>query len=539
MFQQQVGLNSILKEGGRHFSGVDEALLRNIEACKNLAKITSTSLGPHGTNKLIVNHIGKHFVTSDTSTMVEELEVMHPAAKMLVLSAKSQEQECGDCTNFTVTFGGELLAKAEELLKEGIHAADIIKGYTLARDKAVEVFNSNRCWHVTDMYSKEQLQQCVQTAISAKQLGQEANLAKLVAEASCICMPKVPSNFDVDNIRVTKVVGGLLSRSFVVEGMALARSCVGVCQSKKKCKVAVYANGIEMSATETKGTVLLNNAEELMNFTKSEEAKMEEFIKSIKDAGVEFVVAGSTITEIAVHYLNKYDLMTLKVPSKFELKRVCRTLGATAIIRTGPPLPEEMGYAESVEVEEIASQKVTVIKTGDSKVATIVLRGATPNVLDEMERSIDDAANVVRCTTRDPHFVPGAGATEIELAHELQQFGATVPGLEQYAVLKFAEALEVVPKVLAQNAGHNHTEAITALYAAHQKGEKAVGVDVESGELLCNAKDKLILDHGESKKWALRFACDAILTVLQVDQIIMAKQAGGPKGGGGGGRDDD
>merc|ERR1719161_3258969 len=319
----------------------------------------------------------------------------------------------------------------------------------------------------------------------------------------------------------------------------MARSCIGVCQSKKKCKVAVYANGIEMSATETKGTVLLESADQLMNFTKSEEAKMDEFIKGIKDAGVDFVVSGSTVTEIAVHYLNKYNIMTLKCPSKFELKRVCRTLGATAIIRTGPPLPEECGYAESVEVEEIASQKVTVIKTADTKVATIVLRGATPNVLDELERSIDDAANVVRCTTKDPHFVCGAGATEIELAHQLQVFGATVPGLEQYAVLKFAEALEVVPKVLAQNAGHNHTEAITALYAAHQKGENAVGVDVDSGELLCNAKDKLILDHGESKKWALRFACDAILTVLQVEQIIMAKQAGGPKGGGGGGRDDD
>merc|ERR1719316_565893 len=242
-----------------------------------------------------------------------------------------------------------------------------------------------------------------------------------------------------------------------------------------------------MSATETKGTVLLNNAEELMNFTKSEEAKMEEFIKSIKDAGVEFVVAGSTVTEIAVHYLNKYGIMTLKCPSKFELKRVCRTLGATAIIRTGPPLPEEMGYAESVEVEEIASQKVTVIKTGDSKVATIVLRGATPNVLDELERSIDDAANVVRCTTRDPHFVSGAGATEIELADKVQQFGATVPGLDQYAVLKFAEPLEVVPKVLAENAGHNYVDVITAMYAAHQKGEKVTGVDVESGALTLDA----------------------------------------------------
>jgi len=218
---------------------------------------------------------------------------------------------------------------------------------------------------------------------------------------------------------------------------------------------------------------------------------------------------------------------------------VCRTVGATSIIRTGAPLPEELGYVESIKVEEISSQKLTVIKSRDAKIATVVLRSASPNVLDELERAVDNAVNVVRCTTREPSFVPGAGATELELAHQLQQFGATVPGLDQHAVLKFAEALEVVPRVLAENAGHNHVDAITALYAAHEKGEKASGVDVDSGALLCNATEKEILDHLETKRWALRFALDAVLTVLQVDQIIMAKQAGGPKQPEGGGRDDD
>merc|ERR1712014_258753 len=177
------------------------------------------------------------------------------------------------------------------------------------------------------------------------------------------------------------------------------------------------------------------------------------------------------------------------VTSKFELRRVCRTVGATSIIRSGPPVPEECGYVESIKVEEYASQKLTVIKTLDSKVATIVLRSTSPNVLDELERAIDNSVNVVRCMAKDAAFVPGAGATEIELAHQLQQFGATVPGLDQYAVMKFAEALEVVPKVLADNAGHNHVDVITALYAAHQKGEKATGIDVTSGALLCNALD--------------------------------------------------
>lgn len=202
-------------------------------------------------------------------------------------------------------------------------------------------------------------------------------------------------------------------------------------------------------------------------------------------------------------------------------------------------MPEELGYVESVEVVEYASQKLTVMKSKDAKISTIVLRSSSPNVLDEIERSIGNAVNVVRCVTKSPGFVPGGGATEIELAHQLQQFGATVPGLDQYAVLKFAEALEVVPKVLAENSGHSHVDALTALYTAHQKGEKATGIDVDSGALLCNAEAGGILDHAETKRWAIRFCLDAVLTILQVDQIIMSKQAGGPKAPEGGARDDD
>jgi len=540
MFQNQGGLQSMLKEGGKHFSGVDEALIRNIEACKNLAQITKTSLGPYGMNKLIVNHLGKHFVTSDTNTIVTELEVMHPAAKLLVMASKSQEQECGDCTNFVVSLGGELLARAEELLKEGIHASDVLKGYELARTKALDTLPSLKVWSCTDVRDVAQLEKCVKTAIASKQLGFEAPLAKLVAQSCVKVMPQKIANFDVDNVRVTKVQGGNPNSSFVVEGMAIARGPSGVINCKEKAKVAVYASGLEAAATEAKGTVLLSNAEELQNFTKGEELAMETFIKSIKEAGVDLVISGGAISEIAGHYLNKYKIMTLKIMSKFELRRVCRTVGATSIIRAGPPLPEELGYVESCKVEEVASTKLTILKTRDSKISTIVLRSASPNILDELERAIDNAVNVVRSVCKDPHFLPGAGATEIELAHQIQQFGATVPGLDQYAVLKFAEALEVVPKVLAENCGHSHVDAITALYADHQKGKKSSGIDVEGGGLLIDAAEEGILDHAESKKWAMRFAVDAVLTVLQVDQIIMAKQAGGPKGdGGAGARDED
>jgi len=429
--------------------------------------------------------------------------------------------------------------RAEELLKEGIHASDVLKGYELSRTKTPEFLENQKVWQCPDVRDAVQLAKCVKSAVAAKQPGYETLLSNLVAQACVKAMPPVANKFEVDNVRVTKIHGGNVKGSFVVEGMAMNTRVMGTETQKEKAKVAVYAQGIELSSTETKGTVLLENADQLLNYTKGEEQRMDEFIKSIRDAGVEVVVSGGSISEIAGHYLNKYKIMAVKTHSKFELQRICRTVGATAIIRTGAPLPEELGYVETMKMEEISSQKLVVIKTRDSRIATVVLRSASPNILDELERAINNAVNVVRNVAKDPMFVPGGGATEIELAHQLQQFGATVPGLDQYAVLKFAESLEVFPTVLAENAGHNHVDVITALYAEHQKGNTKAGVDVDSGALTCDVVEKGVLDHYESKRWAIRFCMDAVLTILQVDQIIMSKQAGGPKAPEGGGRDDD
>eukprot|EP00397_Hematodinium_sp_SG-2012_P017446 GEMP01017840.1.p1 GENE.GEMP01017840.1~~GEMP01017840.1.p1 ORF type:complete len:540 (+),score=157.15 GEMP01017840.1:103-1722(+) len=537
MFKQNTGFQGVMKDGGKHFSGVDEVLLKNIEACKNLAQITRTSLGPSGTSKLIINHLSKHFVTSDTGTMVRELEVMHPAAKMIVLATEAQTYECGDATNFVVTFAGALLHEAEELLKEGIHAADILKGYELANKKVVDWLEQLTCWTLEDFQSEEQLTKAVVTAISAKQLGYETDLAPLLAKAVLQVLPEDKKKFDVDNVRVAKIPGGSLSKSFVIQGMVITRDVITTVRKKEKCKVAIYGGGLQAPEMETKGTVLLENADALIKYSKGEEDKMEEFIKGIVGAGVQVIISGGAVSEIALHFLNKYDIMCVKVTSKFELQRFCKTLGATSIIRAGAPLPEELGYADSVHVEEIASQKITIIRTKDSKVSTIVLRGGTGNTVDEWERALDDGTQIIRGAVKDPRFVAGGGAAEMALASKLQAFGQTVPGLDQYAVLKFAEALEVVPRMLAENSGHNRMETITALHAEHKKGNSTMGVNIEELNGLQDCAANGILDHLRTKSWALRLAVDAVLTVIRVDQIIMAKQAGGPKGGGDGGRD--
>ena len=529
------GLQSILKEGGKHYAGVDEAVMKNIEAAKHLSVLTRSSFGPHGMNKLIVNHLERHFVTRDAAVILQEMEVMHPAAKLVVMAAKSQEQECGDATNFVTVLAGELLNQAEELLKQGVHASDIIRGFEIAGKAAVEQALPALPTHVvSDLHSSSALEPVLSSVIASKQLGLESVVAKLVSEACVAAMPDNPADFNPENVRVAKLVGGGdLYGSYVVNGLVVTRDTLGVQKKKTNAKVAVFSVPLEMTSTETGGNVLITNAAQLMNYTKGEEARMEEFIRSLSDAGVQVVISGGAVQDIALHYLNKFGILILRCTSKFEVKRLAESLGAAQMVRLGAPLPEELGFAESVAVEEISSQKVTVFKSKDSKIASILIRGATVNTLDEVERAIDDAVQCVRCMAvkNERIFCFGGGAAEAEIAEVVRTVAGGCKGLEQYAVHKFAEAIEVIPKILADNAGLRGTEAVASLTAAHAQGKKTACIDVEarsSASPLTDAKDRGIYDHLGTKSWAIRLALDAALTVLRTQHIIVAKQAGGP-----------
>jgi len=274
----------------------------------------------------------------------------------------------------------------------------------------------------------------------------------------------------------------------------------------------------------------LKNAEDLLNYSKSEEKAIEEIIRKISESGAKVVISGSAIGEMAMHFIERYKLMACKVPSKFELRRICKAVGATPLIKLGAPTPEELGHADVVTVEEIGSTKVTIFRqeSDESGISTIVVRSSTSNLADDIERAIDDGVNVFKGMIKDPRFVPGAGATEIELARLLQAFGDSVPGLSQYAIKKYGEAFEVVPRTLAENAGLKATDVLSNLYAVHAKEQVNDGIDVEEGDVK-NVVDLGILDLLTTKHWAIKLATDAALTILRVDQIIMAKRAGGPK----------
>ncbi|XP_075245222.1 T-complex protein 1 subunit theta-like [Convolutriloba macropyga] len=549
------GFASMLKDGAKHYQGLDEAVYRNIEACKELAKTTRSAFGPNGMNKIVINHIEKLFVTSDTATILSELEVQHPAAKLLVLASQQQEKECGDGTNLVLILAGALLEEAEELLRMGLSPTEVIEGYEKAMDKALEYLGELKGNPVQNLRDETEVARAVNTSVCSKQYGYEDFLSELIAKACISSLPADKMHFNVDHVRICKILGSSLLSSEVCKGMVFKRETETTRDEAVNAKVAVYSCPIELLSTETKGTVLINNAEELKSFSKGEENAIEQRIKDIVDSGVEVVVAGGKVHELALHYLNLNNILVVRVPSKFDLRRVARVTKSTILTQLVRPSPEDIGFINSCYLTEIGETNCVVMKQTDedSKIATIIIRGSTDSLMDDVERAIDDGVNTFKALTRDASSVPGAGAAEISLALKLQKHAETCPGMEQYSIKKFADALEAVPKALAENCGVKSAEVLSQLYAAHQAGGFSTGVDIESelpsvtdtnkpsapsgGDSVSSLAP--IRDSYYVKWWALKFATKAACTVLQVDQIIMAKPAGGPKAKGPQGDNDD
>jgi len=331
------------------------------------------------------------------------------------------------------------------------------------------------------------------------------------------------------------------------QGMVFRKTVDSNIIKKENCKVAIYTCPVDSLQTETKGTVLIKTAEELSTFSRGEENMLENQIKAIADSGAEVIVSGGKIGEMAMHFINKYNMMAVRLTSKWDIRRLSRATRATALPRMTAPTKEELGMADNVYVDELGDTAIVVFKVGskESKVSTIVIRGSTDNYMDDIERAIDDGVNVFKGLCKDGRFTAGGGATEIEIAKQVTAWGETHPGLEQYSIKKFGEALEIIPRVLADNSGVKAKEVISQLYAAHNEGKQNVGFDItaDSGEVkgvdknIENASTVLVQDCAEShvydlmiaKHWALKYATNAACTILRVDQIIMAKRAGGPK----------
>jgi len=450
-------------------------------------------------------------------------------AKMLILGSQMQENEVGDATNFVIIIAGELLKAAESLIRMGLKPTEIAEGYEIALDKALEILETLQCAEVKNTRDQKDVEKAIRSAVMSKQYGNEDYLASLITKACISSLPE-QTTFNVDNVRICKILGGGLFNSDVVQGMVFRRCVESNVTIQNNCKVAIFTCPVDALQTETKGTVLIKTAEELTTFSRGEENQLEEQIKAIADAGTGVIVSGGKIGDMALHFINKYKMMAVRLVSKWDIRRLAKATGATALPRMTAPTAEELGMADKVYIDELGDTEIVVFKIGESPLSTVVVRGSTDNYIDDIERAVDDGVNVFKGVCKDGRLTAGGGATEIELAQQIAAWGEQRPGLEQYSIGKFAQALEVIPRVLAENSGVKPKEVISKLYAAHSEGNKNVGFDIEgeSGDVK-DCAESGVYDLMLSKKWALKYATNAACTVLRVDQIIMAKRAGGPK----------
>jgi T-complex protein 1 subunit theta len=564
-YNSAAGLGGMLRNGSKHYSQADDpssgsVVLRNIDACVQISRMLLTSLGPQGRCKLVVNHLGQLSVTSDCAAILKNVEMEHPAAQLLVSAVTKQEELCGDNTNYVLSIGGELLYQTAKLIGKMSWqpANEILAGYQQALQLITSQFVPTQVVpYALDMTNRECLLTILKPVLASKQYGSEQVLAPLVADACLSVMSQNSQHFPVEAIRTVKILGAPITQSsFLPGGYVALRNVDSVCQSiTSNCKIAVFACSIEASTTEAKGTVVMKNAQDLLSYNSTEEQKMCDIIDSIAAVGINVIVTGGNVSDVALHYIDRNNMVLLKMGSKWELRRLCQAVHATALVRLGPPTPDEIGYCESVQQQEMGGKPVTVFmhdanSQDEKKLATIILRASTGTVLADLERAVEDGVQAIAQAMKDRRLVYGGGAVEMALSVMLQNEAAKTPGLSQYALAAFGKALEIIPHTLAENAGSDPTQVLANMQAAHtsaaltnnqtstssnDENENSnicdIGVDIECVNGITSMKEKVVYDILSTKLSALNLAVDAVITILKIDQIIMSKPAGGPKQG--------
>lgn len=417
------------------------------------------------------------------------------------------------------------------MLAAGLHCSEIISGYTKAGLCVQTELETLAVHQLSDIRNLSEVSKFLKSTIDAKQYSYSSLLTPIIAQACIDVCPSDPRKFNIDSIRTVKILGGGVADTQLVRGFALTTGAEGTIRHVVGAKIGVFVSGIDIPHTEVKGTLRFRTGQELEEFARSEEQELEAVVQQIKASGCNVVVSGQAVGELALHFLERYGIMVLKVQSKFQLRRLCQATKARPLVRLGAPTADEIGSAASVSIDEVGSLPLCTISvdSGDeSEISTIVIRGSSTNICDDVERCIDDGVHAFRAMALDSRFVAGAGASEIELANRLSRLGESTPGLDQYAIKKYAEALEVVPRILAENSSMKTISTISALYAAHTAGSISAGIDVDAS-LIGDAVARQVFDSFLIKANALRLATETVITLLNVDQIIMAKPAGGPK----------
>ena len=517
----------ILPEGSQRTTG-RTAQKMNIQAAKAVAETVRTTLGPKGMDKMIVDALGDITVTNDGVTILEEMKIEHPSAKMIVEVAKTQEDEIGDGTTTAVVLAGELLKNAEALLEKDVHPTVIARGYRLASQKAQEILNEIA--EPVELKDTIILKNIAITAMTGKgaEYSKEA-LGELIVRAVKDVSEEIDGKrvIDPDDIKIEKKVGSGVEDTELVEGIIMDKERVhpGMPRIVKDAKIALIDSAIEIKNTEVDAKIQITDPAQMQSFIDQEEKMLRDMVNKIIQSGANVVICQKGIDDIAQHFLAKNNIYAVRRVKKSDMEKISRATSATIVTNLDDLSIKELGKAGTVEEKKVGDEDMTyVMDCKNPKSVTILVRGGTEHVVDEVKRALTDAIGDLAVAIKSGKVVGGAGAPEMEVSKGLRKFANTLSGREQLAVLAFAESMEVIPMTLAENAGLDPIDVLTELKAAHDKKQKWAGINVFTGKTM-DAWKQGVIEPLKIKTQAIKSASEVVNMILRIDDIIIGNSA--------------
>ena len=520
----------ILREGSSRSRGKG-AQHANVMAARIVAEAVKSALGPKGMDKMLVDSFGDVTITSDGRTVLDEMDIQHPAAKMMVEVAKTQDNEVGDGTTTSVIVAGELLGKAEDLIEKNVHPTVIIDGYRKAADKALEALEKMAI--SVKSTDRKSIEKIAMTSMASKLVAENKEyLAKIASSGVLQVAERTKDQFkvDIDDVKLEKKAGEALTDTKLINGIVLDKEVVhsGMPKRVEKAKIALLDSPLEIEKTEFDAKINIESPEQMDAFMREEENMLKEMVKKIVARGANVVICQKGIDDLAQHFLARKKILVVRRVKKSDMEKLSKATGGKTVTNLDDMTKADLGYAELVEERKIGDDKMTFIEgCKNPRSVTILIRGGTERIVDEAERSIHDALCVSRDVVEEPKIVAGGGAPELEVARVLKEYAGTLPGREQLAVMCFAEALEAVPTTLAENAGLDPIDIISELRARHEKGEVWTGIEAHKGKVT-DMKRMGVFEPLVVKKQIIKSATEAASMILKIDDIIAAGKMKAP-----------
>jgi len=524
----------ILREGTKQEKGRG-AQLNNIMAARAISDAVKSTLGPKGMDKMLVDSMGDVVITNDGATILKEIDVEHPAAKMIVEVAKSQDEECGDGTTTAVILTGELLKYASELLEQKVHPTVITHGFKLASEKALSVLNHNAL--VIKKNDTQTLRKIAMTSMFSKGGAGPSKelLADIVVDATSRVAEEINGKtyVDMDNIQIQKQHGGSIEDCEIVKGIILDKERVheGMPKQVKNAKIALINVALEIKKTEVNAKIEIRDPTQLQAFLDEEESMLKKMVDKVKNSGANVLISQKGIDDVAQYLLTKYNIYALNRAKDSDMKKLAKATGGKIVANLDDLTSSDLGYAGLVEERKFGEDKLTfVMDCKNPKAVSILLRGGTEHIVDELERGLHDALFVVKVALEDGKMTVGGGASAIEIAMTLRDYASSVGGREQMAIEAFAHALEIVPKTLSENAGLDPINMLIEMRRLHKKGNKYAGINVFNGKVEDMLKNGVIepLRLGSHE---IQTVTEAATMILRIDDVIASKSSGGAPSG--------